>query len=215
MVDILVFGAGIERGFWDFRGGWVQRLQEDLDRYSWNNNASYTVYNLGVPDNTSQDLRDRIKNEIMARESSEDVYVLLKVSGGNDAQYHMEKEQNRVLVQQYRQNISSIVDLAQKHANKEVIIGDTPVDYSRLDPIPWKETHQYRKGDLQEYRNERVEMTKDRGLDLIELRPYIDEENWRQNKLRDGVHPNAEGHQQIYKIVKDGLKERDMIPDDA
>jgi lysophospholipase L1-like esterase len=115
----------------------------------------------------------------------------------------------------YRQNISKIVDAAKKYASHEVIIGGTPIKESKVDPMPWKPTHSLRSKDLEKYREQRVEMCNDRKLDLIEIRPYIDEEDWKENKLRDGRHPNMAGHKTIYRIVKDGLKDREMIPEDA
>lgn len=215
MTRILVFGDSIERGHWDFEGGWVHRLQQDLDEHSWEHDDEYSIYNLGVAGDTSRDILDRIKDEIVARQNSEDMYILLKVSGVNDSEYNLEKGKNSVLPEKYRQNLSKIVDIAKKHANREVVIGGTPIDQSRVDPIPWKQTHAYRTGELEKYRKRRVEMSEDRKLDLIEVRPYLDEEEWRESKLKDGVHPNMGGHKQIYRIIKDGLKDRGVIPKDV
>lgn len=215
MTRILVFGDSIERGLWDFEGGWVNRLRKDLDEYSWSNNTDYSVYNLGVSGHTSEDILNRVKNEIKARQNEEDMYVLIGLTALNDAQYYRDKEENRVPATEYRQNISKIVDAAKKYASHEVVIGGTPIEQSEVDPMPWKPTHSIRSEDLRRYRKQRVEMCNDRKLDLIELRPYLNEEDWRKNKLKDGIHPNMSGHKAIYRIVKDGLKDREMIPGDV
>ena len=215
MTRILVFGAGTERGLWDFEGGWVHRLQQDLDEYSWSNNENYSLYNLAVSDHTSEDILHRIKNETKARDADEEIILLIRVTGHNDAQYHRDREQNRVTPTDYRQNISKIMDAAKKYATHEIVIGGTAIIESKVDPLPWKPQYSIRPKDLEKYREQRVEMCNERKLDLIELRPYIDEQDWKKNKLRDGIHPNMSGHKTIYRIVKDGLKDRDIIPEDA
>lgn len=212
MTRILVFGASAERGYWDFEGGWVHRLQQDLDEYSWENDDDYSIYNLGVSGHTSQDILERIKAELQARQNSEEMQVLLRVTGVNDSLYNLETGKNLVSPEKYRENLSKIVDIAKKYTAREVLIGGTPIDQSRVDPVPWRTTHAYRTDEIKRYRDKRIEMANDRGLDLMELRPYIDEEDWRANKLKDGIHPNMGGHKQIYRIIKDGLKEREMIP---
>jgi lysophospholipase L1-like esterase len=215
MTRILVFGASITHGYWDFEGGgWCNRLRDTLDEYSWRNEDDYSIYNLGVSGHNSRDIEERIESEIRARDNGEDRVVLLNISGKNDSQVNLETGENSVSVDEYRENVLKLVDTAQRLAEEVVIITSMPMDDSRLDPIPWKTTHAYRTSERKKYRDALLEIVQDSDLKIVDVFPQLDPEEYR-SKLRDGIHPDDEGHRQLYEIILQGLKEEKIIPEDV
>ena len=211
MTRIIFFGSSIEHGFWGEKGGWVQRLRRDLDRYSLENEQDYSLYNLSISGDTTERVLDRMENEIEARKNSEGIDIYLQIGGGNDSQVNLETGENWVSREKYRENVEKCLDIAEEYADKILLFTTTPVDESRVYPIPWKETHGYLNSEKEDYTEILRQKTEDRKIPLIDLYTEINEREWEE-KLEDGVHPNTEGHKQLYRIAKNQLKEKDLIP---
>jgi lysophospholipase L1-like esterase len=211
---IPVFGASIERGYWDFRGGWVHRLQEDLDRYRWENDEDYSIYNLGISGDTSRGVRNRIRSEMEARQNEEDMAVILRVTGGNDSQLELETGENLISPGEYRENMEEIIEICREFTDRIYLVGSVPIVEDEVDPMPWKPTHSYREEEYAKYTGKLEKVAEEKEVPLIDLRSEIDEEEWRENCLKDGIHPNEKGHKKMYRITKRRLKERGLLPSD-
>lgn len=212
MTRILFFGASIDHGFCDEKGGWVQRLRKDLDDYSRNHEEDYSLYNLSISGDTTERILDRIENEIEARKNSEELHIYLEVGGGNDSQVELETGENWVPEEEYQENLEEIIRVAEKHAEKIVLFTTTPVDESEVYPMPWKETHGYLNSEKQRYTEILKQVSEEKNLPLVNFFENIDREEWDQ-KLFDGVHPDTEGHRQLYRIAREKLEEEKLIPE--
>lgn len=212
MTRILVFGASIDHGFWSKEGGWVQILRRKLDKYSLDNEKDYSLYNLSISGDNTERILERIENEIEARDNSEGIHVYLEVGGGNDSQVELETEENWISKEKYRENVEACINVAEKYAEKVVLFTTTPVDESKVYPMPWKDTHGYLNSEKKEYTEILREISNEQELHLVDFFSKIDQEAFKQ-KLEDGVHPNTEGHRILYGIAERELKEKSLIPE--
>ena len=212
MTRILVFGASIDHGFWSKEGGWVQILRRKLDKYSLDNEKDYSLYNLSISGDNTERILERIENEIEARDNSEEIHVYLEVGGGNDSQVELETEENWISKEEYRGNVEACIDVAEKYAEKIILFTTTPVDESKVYPMPWKDTHGYLNSEKKEYTEILREISNERELPLVDFFSKIDQEAFKE-RLEDGVHPDTDGHRELFEIAKEGLKERGLIPE--
>ena len=88
---ILVFGDSITQGFWDMRGGWVQRFaskvhQASLDNMLHGDGKGYIeVFNLGISGDTSEGVIGRLKQEVEARRTDDKSEIIILSIGINDS----------------------------------------------------------------------------------------------------------------------------------
>lgn len=212
MVRVLVFGSSVDHGFWDEEGGWVQRLRRDLDRYSMKHEDDYSLYNLSISGDTTERILDRIENEIEPRNNYEDLHIYLEIGGLNDSQVELETGENWIPPGEYSENVEKIIQIAEEYAEKVVLFTGRPVDESKVYPMPWKQTHGYKNSEAEKYAEILRKKAGRENLPLIDFHAEINREEWKE-KLHDGVHPDTEGHKQLYRIAKKKLKEEKLIPE--
>lgn len=212
MTRILFFGASIDHGFWSKEGGWVQQLRRELDKYSLENEEDYSLYNLSISGDTTERILERMENEIQARNNSEKLHIYLEIGGGNDSQVQLETGENWITRKEYRENAEACIEIAREYAYQVVLFTTTPVDESEVYPMPWKQTHGYLNSEKKDYTQILRALAQEKELPLIDFFSEIDEEAWKK-QLEDGVHPNTEGHRELYKIASHQLKEKKLIPE--
>jgi len=209
MANILVFGASIAYGFADSNSGWVQRLRTFLENDYFNNKKEwFEVYNLGISGDTTEDLSKRIKTDAEPR--SEPNTITLISIGVNDSAKWTEKKGNWVSPENYRKNLIAIVKKAQVFSKQVILIGITPVDESKTKPPPWAPHISYLKNNIEEYNQIMGAVALEFKTPFINLIPELKKIGWNK-MLKDGVHPNDEGHQKIFELVKKELEEKRII----
>ncbi len=203
MRQILVFGDSITCGYWDPEGGWVQRLRKEIDTKSLASNVNQyiEVYNLGVDGDNSTWLLDRFENEIKQRVSEKEGVLILVEIGSNDCEWISKKKETVTSKEQFEDNIKKLAEIGQKYGEKVVFVGFTPIDQSKVDPIPWNHDRSYRNDLNTEFNDIVKRVCEQNKLPFINLLEKLGE-NF-QAKLVDGVHPNSAGHEQIYQIVRE------------
>ncbi|KYK26976.1 hypothetical protein AYK26_04390 [Euryarchaeota archaeon SM23-78] len=204
MTRILVFGDSIAFGDCDNKGGWVQRLRECLYKYD------VSVYNLSISGDTTDGVLERFDFETKQRLNTEKELLILFAIGINDSRMDHSKKDQSVNLKDFKTNLKEIIRLARKHASKIVFIGLTPVDESKTTPIPWIEGIDYNNNYVKEY-NDSIKTICDK-----EKIPFIDiyEEFRKQDYkalLEGGLHPNSEGHELMFQIIKEFLVKRKLI----
>lgn len=195
-MNILIFGDSIVWGVGDDKGGWAERLK--------NSETQNTIYPLGIPGDSSQDLLERFESEAQARLDYEDENLILIAIGTNDS-YHFVKDQNcNVSLEKYAGNLARLAQKAKEYNSKIAFLGLTPLNDALLNPVPWKPDKFYKLEFVEEYNQELKNFCNQNNLPFIDVMDKFMQKDWR-NMLSDGLHPNPEGHQLLFEIVKEFL----------
>lgn len=212
MAQILIFGDSISFGFWDKEGGWVDRLKRalasksidsDLEKYC-------SLYNLGVPGDTTDGLLERFKEELKARKNDYEDYILIFAIGINDSHFVGSARRHKVALERFEQNLKKIVKLAKEVTEKIVFVGLLPVDESRTDPLYWIPDRAYTNQSVIEYDQEIKQICLEQGVHFIEIFQSFKVDHYI-GLLEDGLHPTSEGHRRILELVKKYLEENKII----
>jgi len=218
MKHLVVFGDSIAAGFWDREGGWVARLRDRLvgdvledECETYESERYVELYNLSVSGDSSTEIRDRFEREVEPRQPTDGETVVLFAFGSNDAYYFREGERHNTALEQFRANIQSLIEMADRNADRTLFVGLTPVDEPRVDPVPWHPAVSYRQEHVRRFDRALQEACNGDGVPFIDPLAATEEETFRQSMLEDGVHPNMEGHEAIFRSVRTALVEEGVI----
>lgn len=201
--NICIFGDSVAYGAWDASGGWVDRLRSFLHGQTLASNFTdyYFVYHLGVPGNTTHDVLARFIPEVDAREP----HVTICAVGMNDSRYRDADRTPHVAEDIFRVNVSALIAEAKERAPKTFFIGLTPVDETKT--MPYEEGIYFENQNVVRYNALLREITKEAGVEFIEVYNALDTEE----DLADGLHPNAQGHEKLFNLIRDHLVEKGII----
>lgn len=209
MSQILIFGDSITYGAWDLEGGWAARLRKYVDQKGEADLDYYNlVYNLGVPGNNSTDLLKRFEFEVQQRIKEEDETIIIFLIGTNDSQLF--KGKFRTEPKQFEKNLQQLFVLAQKYSQKVIFVGLFPVDESRTAPIAWNKEKFYKNEYIKIYNGIIKDFCKQNKIVFIEMFEKFIEEDYKA-LFDDGIHPAAEGHRQMFEIIKNELIKNKII----
>jgi lysophospholipase L1-like esterase len=210
MARILVFGDSITYGAWDLKGGWVQRLREFLDEKNLSDldNADFSVYNLGISGDTTEDLLERFEFEAEKRMKEDDEMIFIFAIGINDSQFIHSLNSPKISVVKFQDNFQKFINFAQKFSQKIIFVGLTSVDEAKT--IPWDIDKSYKNEHIKRYNQIIKQICEENKIHFIKLFDKFSKINYKK-LLKDGLHPNSEGHQKIFEIVRDFLEEKKII----
>lgn len=193
-INILVFGDSITYGAWDKeKSGWVNRLRLALEND--NSNNYYTIFNLGISGDVTEGIKDRYDNECKIRFNKNDNTIIIFSIGINDSQNI--KDEDRVLLGTFRNNVISLINSAKKYTNNILFIGLTKVDESKVTPLPWDKDKCYLNNKITIFDKELKNICLENNVDYLYIYDLLELE-----ELFDGLHPNNVGHQKICDKVK-------------
>ena len=117
--EILIFGDSITCGYWDLKGGWVQKLKEKIDKksLSFPKDFYYNLYNLSIDGNTTAELLKRFEFETKQRLINEETINNFAI-GINDSCFVQTKNTFLVLEENFRQNIQKLIKLSKSSTEK-------------------------------------------------------------------------------------------------
>lgn len=202
MADIYVFGDSIGYGAVDEKGGWVDRLKQCYHKKRLEGGLLTEVVNLSIDGDTSSDIAIRIKDELKVRRkpwsTSSDLVVI--AIGGNDSCAEGSPDGYKASTKDYTNNLNTIYELVKYFGLTIAFIGITGVDESKTNPCIWGEYYidNSRVSEFNAVQKEFCEQKQIPRIDLFEetLKPEY------KNMLFDGVHPNTEGHQWMFDMIK-------------
>lgn len=200
MAQILIFGDSITWGAKDIvQGGWVEKLRMHFMK------KGSEVYNLGISDDTTEDLLERFESETKQRIYGKENIFIFEI-GTNDSAFLKSRKENQIKAEKFRQNIENLIKLAKKFSSKIIFVGLIPVDESKTNPAPWNKDFVYSNKYI-EYYNDAIKMAcKKNKIYFIELSGKL-----ANAELEDGLHPNSKGHEKIFEIVRDFLIKNKII----
>lgn len=194
---ICVFGDSIAWGACDYeRGGWVERL-----KVYFLENADIVVYNFGVSGNTTSDLLNRFDSEIRIM----DPEVIVFAIGINDTKYLKDPNFPVTNINQFENNILTLINKARKLTDKIVFVGLTPVDELKTKPRIHDGTEKnYDNEIIEKYNSLLSELCKREEVQFINVFSSFGEMD-----LEDGLHPNSNGHKVVFEKVKSVIENLD------
>jgi len=214
MARLLIFGDSITYGGGDLKGGWVQRIREALDYKSLSTNkdqeSDYSVYNLGISGDTTDDLVERTEQELKRRIDEEGDTIIIFAIGINDSQFLKKENEHHVPTERFKKNIQKLVDIARKYSNNIVFIGITPVDEKKVAPKPWNLNKFCRNEYIEDYNKTIKDICEANKVLFLDILSPFKLLNFKK-LLLDGLHPNTDGYKQMSEIILSFLKEKDII----
>lgn len=193
MSRIIIFGDSIAWGAFDTEsGGWAHRLrQQYVAEYD-----DCEVYVLGITGNTSSDVLKRFECESEARNPD----VVLFAIGINDSA--IVKDKSWVSLEEFMQNINRLITRSHEVGYEVGFIGLTRVNEELTTPVQWDNNYHYENGLIKRY-DERLKQICEKEEVL-----YCDVSTVIQNEeLFDGLHPNAKGHEKLFKVIEKFVSE--------
>ena len=198
MKTICIFGASTTWGSWDYeKGGWVNRLRLYFD----NKDSDITVYNLGVDGDHSGYVLERFKVECEAREPE----VIIFSIGGNDS-YTNSKGKPNVPLDQFEKNILELIKLSRDFTKKIIFLGLYFFDELKTKPVPWDKNVNYTNVSIKRYDEKLKSILEKEDIDYIDIFDLFDKKDFE-----DGVHLNSQGHEKMFKRVRDYLEKNKIV----
>lgn len=212
MTQILIFGDSIAYGAWDLEGGWAQRLRRFLDKKVIDSQYEeyYITYNLGIDGDTSTGLLKRFEVETKPRIWPGEETIFFFHIGDNDSLYNNKTKKFLVPTDKFEKNIKELISQSKKHSEKIIFIGSAPIDDSKTDPVPLIPDSSYKNKYFSRFREITKKICEKENCHFIDLSNTINQENWK-NFLPDGVHPNTEGYEKTFEVIKDHLIKNKII----
>ena len=192
---ICIFGDSITWGAVDpENGGWVAQLRRYFET---NDEYNVSVYNNGISGDNTDDLLIRFKVECVAREPQ----IIIFAIGINDSQYIKTKDNPRVSLEKFQNNLEELINQAKNFSDKIVFISLTRIEEEKLMPIPWiaKEIF-YDNDNVAKYNAVIEKVSSEHNLPFIDLLNLLE-----LSDLSDGLHPNSNGHKKMFLKIKEFL----------
>ena len=136
--------------------------------------------------------------------------IIIFAIGSCDSDFVHSKNNFWVLPEIFKTNIQKLIDAALKISSKIVFVGYAPADELKVCPMPWNKDNSSKNENIQRYNQIIKQVCAENKIYFIEIF-----EDWikmdYKKLLEDGLHPNSEGHKQIFETVKDFLIENKII----
>jgi lysophospholipase L1-like esterase len=196
--SILIFGASTTQGFYDIKfGGWADRIKSYLLKVTLNTGKYYEVFNLGISGDTTKELLKRFENECNVRRPS----IIIMSIGDNDSSYLKSKQKNMVPIHEFEDNLNLLIKKAKKFTNNIILLGCKNVIEDLTNPVSWQKDLVYKNSYLKMYDDASKRIAEESNAGYVKLFGLLDEDDFA-----DGLHPNTQGHEKIFCLVRDFIK---------
>ncbi len=188
-MTICIFGDSITWGASDCeKGGWADQLKNHLM------NEDIAAYNLGVSDDTTEELLERFDIEAEARNPD----IIIFAIGINDS-LEMNGEK-LVSLEKFTNNIEVLTNKAKQFTDKIVFIGLTNVDEAKT--MPYFGEASFNNQSIGEYDEIIRSFCENNDLIFIEMLGLL----INDDDLCDGLHPSSVGHQKMFEEIKNAIE---------
>ena len=207
MYAITIFGDSITFGVGDnINRGWCDRLK----KYFENGGQYHYLYNLGISGNTTDDILKRFDVETKARvkfKRDQDRNVIIVAIGANDSKMLGEKKTPKIEFDIFSNNIQALIDKAKSFTKEVVFIGLTPVDENLT--LNYEDTFLSNER-LKLFNNKIQELCKINNILFLDIFQEFSKLNYKE-LLSDGLHPNKEGYEEMFVLIKSFLIQNQII----
>jgi lysophospholipase L1-like esterase len=209
MASILCFGDSITQGFVDLEGGWTQRLRRRLDQdasvpMGATTFPAHAVFNLGISDDTSAGLAERLERELTPRQLGDQTIVVIAV-GVNETGYDPGTGRLTHDPGRFAATLAELVAAARRHTDRVLLVGLLPCDEARMQPPPWSEdgAGSHSNDRIAAFNQAVRRVAEAGGVALVDCFEEV-LAGGHAALLHDGLHPNGAGHQ----LLADRIGER-------
>lgn len=201
---VLVFGDSITQGYWDTEGGWVDKLRRHYDELQVQDfdKDQPTIFNLGISADTSRSVLARAESEIKARTRHNILPIVIVQIGINDS--CAEPSGNMVPIEEYKANLEKVVEALQPISSKLIFVGLSACDEAKTMPVSWGEYY-YSNKSIKMYEDQMKAVAEAENISFVPVFEEFDKAMQARELLADGLHPNNQGHEAIFNIVKPHL----------
>ncbi|MBN2095635.1 MAG: hypothetical protein JW727_06300 [Candidatus Aenigmarchaeota archaeon] len=211
MTKIFIFGDSLPYGKWDSeKAGWANRLRVWLDEKVLSGHGYYETFNFGVPGDFSEGLLNRFESDLKPRfRDGEDIAIIFQI-GINDTQFIPAKSVLKSTKEEFEKNIGHLAAIALKYTSKVAFLGLTPIDEEKTLTVPWYHDSYYKNKSIQEYNEIIKEVCEKKQVYFLGLFEKLNQKKYFDN-LVDGLHPNALGHEWLFKFVRDFVQDKNFL----
>lgn len=198
---VLVFGDSITQGYWDTDGGWVDKLRKHYDELQVQDFEvdQPTIFNLGISADTSRSVLARAEAEVKARTRHNVPPIVTVQIGVNDS--CAEPSGNMVPIEEYRANLEKVIETLRPISSKLIFVGLSACDEAKTAPVSWGE-YQYTNKSTKAYEDHMKAVAEKAGIPFVPVFEEFTKAMQARELLADGLHPNSDGHEAIFDIVK-------------
>ena len=207
MAIIYAFGDSITYGAWDIqKSGWATCLRQFLDELQEKNPDYYGLfYNLGIPGETTDGLVKRFTAETSAREREDEEAMFIFAFGANDAAFLPADQKFRVSKEDFKTNLSQVLERALSISKKILLINILPV-VEAMNSTPRNGKIRLNKY-MQEYNSVLDELSQQFGLQLVDVYSvFVKAGHDRLFIPDDGLHPNEKGHKLMFETIRPAVQ---------
>lgn len=201
MQAITVFGDSITFGAGDsLDRGWCGRLK----KYFESKGGHHYLYNLGICGNTTEDILKRFDVEAKARVTFKrelDENIILFSAGINDSKILVKENTYRMEIDTFSKNIKTLIDKAKAYTPKIAFIGLTPVDEEKTSRTNER---------VKKFNDSIKEICQENNIPFFDMFEEFSKLDYKK-LLSDGLHPNPEGYQKMYELIKNFLIQKNLI----
>jgi len=214
-MQVFLFGDSITYGNYDYSGGgWADRLKRDA--YQFNMTAPSSehlfVFNLGICGEATDTAVRRFRGETQVRIENigGDKTLFVFAFGANDAAYHTDKKAQRIPIDDFRKNISTLIAGAKEFGGAVVVLNIPPV-VEEVTGIPNYLNKVRLNKYVLEYNSSLAEICRDVRVDYVDVYAGYMERGHVALFAVDGLHPNDDGHILIHNLVLSHLQSRGIL----
>ncbi|WP_417785310.1 SGNH/GDSL hydrolase family protein [Tenacibaculum sp.] len=204
MTHIICFGDSITRGENDSdKGGWADRLKAHcMKLFLKTRKDEICIFNMGIGGETTEGLVKRFANEFNTRLLKDGNNIVTLAYGANDIALLNGK--NAVSLEKFRDNLNLCIEHALKHNATVYLINILPVieDDNNIKKRLLK--------DILRYNDILLSIAQKQDIHFIDV--YSKFDIVKENLLTyDGVHPNAEGHEKAFNLIKEAIFSKSQL----
>ncbi len=175
-----------------------------MKKYFESKGGHHYLYNLGICGNTTDDILKRFDVEAKARVTFKrelDGNVILFSVGINDSKILVEEKTYRMEINTFSKNIQTLIDKAKLYTPKIAFIGLTPVEEEKT-----ARTNER----VKKFNDSIKETCKQNNVPFFDMFEEFSKLDYKK-LLGDGLHPNPEGYEKMYELIKSFLIQKEMM----
>lgn len=210
ITQIFLIGASSVYGVGSEAGGFADMIKQTFHQKMYSENGvgdKYEVFNFGKSGAQIDFVLNTFLQQI--KDYGRDGKIITIISaGGNNVKAKITPDNFVSTIEEYKQQMSELLDLAKKLSTHVITVGSGYYDESKTAPkiSPFDGTKSYFFNKRKKEFEERLKkICKEKHITFVDI--DIDENTWKEKYLyKDGLHANNKGHKLIHDAIMTELE---------